>query len=797
MMRYGVFLMLLISAASAWAVEADSRFLDRIDVQRTDKGTRLDIGFTRTFRYITHTPTTRGEVIKIQLSELTRAISDQQSLDGQSALRWTPTADLPLVEVTTETEAGTSPYLIVRFRHPVEFQVTQGMELRSVSVTLPSAKKPTEPEAEAEPSLPSGTGAYALTLASSRSPVDVAAAPPNPAFAGRQLYQLQAQVEGTTRYRLRLGFFDSFAQAEKMRAKLDQDYPGVWLTQVTDAERNAATDKLVVLDNLQIPAIDPSLPALSVARLADLMEQARQAVAQKNYRRAIALYNKVVGYPLQPYQRDAQEYLGLARERKQQYAQAKAIYEDYLERYPKDEASERVRQRLAGLVTASIRAREDLRDPRRTGEGEPWEFFGSLSQYYRRDVSTIDSAGSQVTQSSLVTDIDLNGRKRTDNLDIRTRFTGGRTQDFLDSAGSANRFSSAYVDITTRDGTHSGRIGRQSRTSGGVLGRFDGLYYGYLLNPMFRMNLVSGALVESTENSPQTHRYFNGINLDVIQLFEALDLNLFIIDQRVHGEVDRRAVGGELRYFKDGRSLYSLVDYDIHFDTLNIAYILGNWTLNETTNLNLVLDYRKSPLLTTSNALQGQTVTGIDELKNSFTSEEIKQLAQDRTAISRSATLGASHRFTDRWQLSSDLTMTNMSGTATSGGVTGSPATGTDYFFNMQLIGSNLFREGDLWIPGLRYSDTSTSNTVSASLNARFPVNDAWRVNPRVRVDYRERNAGTTQWIFAPSLRATYRHTRNMTLDFEAGGEWSEERLTDTTQDSSLVFLYLGYRWDF
>ena len=105
-------------------------------------------------------------------------------------------------------------------------------------------------------------------------------------------------------------------------------------------------------------------------------------------------------------------------------------------------------------------------------------------------------------------------------------------------------------------------------------------------------------------------------------------------------------------------------------------------------------------------------------------------------------------------------------------------------------IASNLLKEGDVTILGVRYSDTSTTNTTSLLVNSRYPVNSAWRVNPRVRLDYRENLTDeSTQWTAAPSLLLDYRWHRKYRLEFEAGGEWSSRELqasgTTTTPANS------------
>ena len=242
----------------------------------------------------------------------------------------------------------------------------------------------------------------------------------------------------------------------------------------------------------------------------------------------------------------------------------------------------------------------------------------------------------------------------------------------------------------------------------------------------------------------------------------------------------------------------SFIDYDISYDSLNTLILLGTWTLADRTTINASFDYRNSPILTTSNALQGQTARNLDKLLDSFTKDQVRDLAEDRTAESTSVTLGAAHPLTGKFQISGDITTTKLSDTKTSGGVEKVPGTDYEFFYNLQFIGSNLLMPGDVSVAGLRYSDTTSSHTASLSLNSRFPFRNVWRVNPRMRIDYRDNTSNnSTQWIAAPSMRIDYRWRKRYRFETEFGGEWSTQELPNDTQDASSFFFNLGYRADF
>ncbi len=92
-----------------------------------------------------------------------------------------------------------------------------------------------------------------------------------------------------------------------------------------------------------------------------MLRDARVALEKHEYPQAVDLLTTLLRQPEYPARADAQELLGLVRERGGQLAQAKAEYEDYLRRYPDRPGAVRVRGRLQALAAASIA-------PKSTGE---------------------------------------------------------------------------------------------------------------------------------------------------------------------------------------------------------------------------------------------------------------------------------------------------------------------------------------------------------------------------------------------------------------------------------------------
>ena len=550
---------------------------------------------------------------------------------------------------------------------------------------------------------------------------------------------------------------------------------------------------------------DVQIPSSASTPIREAMEAARQAVAAKDFSSAIRLYEKVLRKGSLAVKPIALEFLGVAREKNGQRAQAKAVYQRYLAEYPEGGSAERVQQRLTGLVTAAKRPPKQLREAKaKPGGRSDWQIFGGVSQFYRRDNRTTDLDGdnefTSITSSSLTNNLDLSGRLRTDTYSVRTRFSGGYEYDFLgaDGPGNETRLSSLYAKISDRKRRLHLQAGRQSGNKGGVLGRFDGALFSVQLPKQAKLHLVAGYPVNSSRNGLETSKRFYGANIDLKPFGKNWGLNAFAIQQTVDGLIDRRAIGGEVRYFVPGRSFFTLGDYDLLYDELNTLLFLGHWTFPDNTTVNLSLDYRKSPILSTSNALQSQMAESLEVLLNTFDASEIQQLAQDRTATSRLATLGVSRPLMENLQINGDLTISNFSSTPASGGVEATPATGNDYSLNVQLVRSNWLKTGDIHILGTRFSDTSSSSTSTVSLNSRYPVNPKLRINPRFRIDLRDNvSDGSSQTTYKPSLRMTYKLKRRFRVEANMGGEWSNKNLTDDTNKTQSWFVNVGYRLDF
>jgi len=572
-----------------------------------------------------------------------------------------------------------------------------------------------------------------------------------------------------------------------------------------DPSKKTAIHTLALLLCLVMPCFTLAQGAALEKSVADLMEEARVALSTSEYDVAINLYTRVIARDDLQYQMLALEYLGVAREKNGQLAHAKAIYEQFLEKYPLDKSASRVRQRLNALITAASKPKEKLRqiEKKPARERMEWSGFGGFSQYYRHyDLKVEDDISDRETdidiESSLSSDLFYSVRGRNSSWDLEFRLGAGYLNDFLADSDDEDRLSELYADIEHSDTGHALRIGRQRGNNAGVLSRFDGIQTSFQLSDSYQLNLLYGFPVETTNDvSINDDKKLYGINLDAGP-FGGWEFTPFYVEQRVDSLLERKAAGLETRYFDQSKTLFTLIDYDIEFEEINNILAIGSWRLSSATTITTNIDLRKSPLLLISNALQGQSEESIEELHKRFDEDELRKIAADRSADSTLISTGVNHRLNQRWTLYSSVTMTRLSSMPASAGVAELDGTGNEWSYDVQFISSGLIKEYDTGICSLRYFDGSRSQRTTANLDFRYPLNQNLRISPRMRIDFRKNTDNDTeQWIYKPSLRMTYRHHKKYHFEFELGGEWSDRQLSGNNEEKSQgLFGTVGYRID-
>ena len=332
-----------------------------------------------------------------------------------------------------------------------------------------------------------------------------------------------------------------------------------------------------------------------------------------------------------------------------------------------------------------------------------------------------------------------------------------------------------------------------------MFGRFDGALLGYQASDQVLLRAVAGSPVYYGDNAPFADgRFFLGASIDLSSAGKLWTGSLYAIEQKVRKTVDRRALGGEIRYQGKELQSYAGIDYDVFYGEINNAFVNGTWQASDQLTLSGGLDYRRVPFLLTSNALLGQSVDSLSQLFSLYGSGEAEALAVDRTATETSANLGLAYQFNAHWQASLDGTIAGYSGTPASGGVDAVPAPGIEYYLTARLDGSDVFTDGDYAGIGLAYIDSELYRSSIGDASLRYPLNDQWRISPRMRVAYREAKDGnTTQFLIMPSLSASYRLTDHWSFESEAAVLWEDNQTAGNSDKRTEFRVLFGYRYTF
>jgi tetratricopeptide (TPR) repeat protein len=756
-----------------------------IDTDEREDHADISVQFACSVRYITNTPINHGSKTTITLrlgpdcgsrvntlaaelplvgggGHLVTGARVESVVPGEVTLELTWSRELDFVMAPTATGLGLRVRLI-------------GTGRRKASVLLSELEAPQ---------------GYAVNLESASTKFERDAVEAAAASLKTQAYVSETDIEDTHWYRLRVGPFSTRAEAERVLQIALASYPRAWLA-VNDEE----TD-LTVVERAGVQSAaesGPTDPVLPDDQRAQLLHDARAALEKHQYPEAIDLLSRLLRQPEYPARADAQELLGLVRERAGQLAQAKSEYEAYLRRYPDRPGAERVRARLQTLAAASL-------IPKSTGEfgaraDTRWTMAGSAAVTYQYGRDQTVSAGTTTTTTSVNAALiygDLLLRERGERYDFTARVDAGYTQNLVTTfGGSQDRTTAAYVELTDRRIGVTGRVGRQSLASLGVIGLFDGLFVGYQVNSKFSVSAAAGLPAYTSYSSVSTQEKFGTVTVEYGPYDQAWVFDAYLFDETAAGATERRSIGLQTRYTMSGRTAVVLADYDIAFQQLNSVTLLGNSKIGESWILGFDADYRRSPLLQLSNALIGQSAPDLRTLATQLTTSQIRQLALDRTSTSETFVISASRPLGERWQFMVDVAALRLSGTPASPAtlatpaVPATPSTGLDKNIAVQTSGSSLLQASDLHIFGVRFDDSPTARSTTLSWDARFALPGAWRIGPRFSVEQLNNSTlGGKEWLYLPQVRADWTSRRSI---FELIGGYQVLQQQALQQQQSLT----------
>lgn len=532
-----------------------------------------------------------------------------------------------------------------------------------------------------------------------------------------------------------------------------------------------------------------------------MMAKARQAITFGNNKGAIDLLRRILRLPKNEHTQQANELLGLALERDKQIPRAKYEYKKYLKRYPEGEGADRVKQRLASLRDLRIKAKRKLRRSKTVRKKSQITTFGRFTQGYseyyldRELEGDAEAQEQELQQKILNTNFSIKSRYRGKDRTIQGIFNASHIHDYLagdpgreDDEENESDIRRMYVDIDDRLYGYTGRIGRQTSRNGGVFGTFDGVIAGYHVAPRWLVSAMFGKpVVRSFFDTDLPEKFFYGVKADVESSDKRLGSNMFFVQQEVDGILDRQAIGADLRYARKGLSIFGLLDYDVLYSELSLFNLRIGWNYTDSNKLNF--SYNRRNLVMTSqaaNTIPG--ITTIDELEELISESEIREIAQKRTVVNQTLTIGNSYQYSKERQLNVDVTLLHTAETPAvanplGGVVDGYDATGQQFIYSLQFISSDTFVARDLYVLGMRQSDFDTYTDTSAFVNARIPLLSKWRTGLRLNVSKRDSASFGKRTTISPVVKLSYRLSRAWSFDADVGmdfvdnvGQPDEER---------------------
>jgi hypothetical protein len=794
----GMFFALLVF--TSFIGDASAQIIDDILLNKSrDGNVRAIIKLSGPVRYLRHFPDKKGSYLEIYFSIIDNG-AEKNPWQGYEA-RTSPPSDLISGFVVSVRDVATQPKMVVEFNSPAEFSVSIGKDQRSFVLSI----KPDKIKA------PAGKIESGKEKGASKTEV------------------ITPPVEAKPLTKVDLVDLPVIKPAEPETAAPVKEA----VTAAIEAASGVAVSSDAAL-------LEQSRETDNQAEA--LMIKGRNALQANQHGVAIEEFNKILSMPPNKYTQDAQEWVGVAREGAGQKFKAKLEYETYLKAYTTGEGVARVKERLTKLtaVQQTVRVAERVENLKVNKEFKTVA-NGSVSMNYYignslTNVSGDPNPAAAITdQKMLITNINASLRTRNDRYDNRLVFQDTYNKNYLLSTSqtSPNRLGSIYYDFKDNVTSLSSRLGRQSPSGGGVMGRFDGVAAGYSVTPKWQAKTSFGQLSDFTTGSKPTFLSM-GLELGNNNRWGG---GIYYVNQRISGVSDRSALGGEVRYFDDKKNAFSMIDYDTYFKVLNTVLLQGSVMTASGASYNFTFDHRKTPSISLSNAMLGSSATLHDVMNlpitdtnpscnsspnhhyyldstgaclfdDALTKDQLKEEALKRTATSNSASLGVTKQIKENWQAGADVSVSKTSGLPGYGGlyswdgaaVTATPSTGNSYGLNARLIGNSVFTARDVTAFSFGYTSSSSSKGENLSISNHLGLSDKLTMDSTLRFIWQNSTAqggDSKQMTISPSIRMGYQAKRDFSFDFEGGIDLTSNTAAAQTSRTTRKYISLGGRKDF
>lgn len=741
-----------------------------------------------------------------------------------------PTITIEDAPVRADTREDSNRRLVIGFSQSTRFKVRSGKGDRIIEVVLDGMGAAIKQSAQAGPAPGKPTQQrYVIALVRSMLPKVGVDTPIPQSLQSYQAFTTRRIVDGKQVYEMDLGYFATLAEAEAALKQLGR-FPQATIVKLDAPGAAPATT-----------GAEPGAQAAATAKKApeqqapELLQQARQAYEEQRLDAAAATLNQLLELPASPLTPDAQELLGMVRLAQGESAKAQAEFESYLAQYPSGPGTERVKALLATMQPTALKPAAALEVPPRP-EGAS-TVTGSISQYYYGGKSTQETQAvrdtdgtllspdeinqrnkgpiSDIDQSQISTNLDATWRSRNADRDIKLVVRDQHDYYLLERTKlrnkprERNRLTAAYFDYHGLGNGIRSRLGRQSAMWGGE-GRYDGASGSYTFLPKWKTSVVAGVPVDTVG---QANRQFMGLSLDADALTPNLGASVFTLQRTIDGEVDRRAVGADLRYFTQNGSLMGSTDYDVVFKKLNSTSLQGMYMTEGNTTINALYERRSLTPAALSQTLffqfrelvdEGIIPQTINDLKSrGYSVAQLRELVRSNTSYSTHAMTSVTTPVSLQWQLGVDVHLNSIGAIAPNPVLeNGQEASGQMRTLGLQAIGTNLYSERDTNVFVASFMNSRLSNARQLLYNNMTVLTDAWQLEPSLRwqrIVSKDLTQGhdTTTTSWGPGLKASFKPRPTITLESNLNVDYSRTEGFSSNDQSTRYTYFLGYRYEY
>jgi hypothetical protein len=802
-----------ILAQSLLATCALAQPMDDIELRREGRNAVVQVRFTNPVQFQRSITAKSGDLVQVFYTVLPGADAGQQALTGSrraSTGRGVP--DIVITDDAVSSDNLNKRVMVIRLSASTPAKVRAGKRKDSIELVLEGVGDALVLE-EAKAAAIDTSRRFAIVLQSSTDATAQLGASIPAQLQNNEVFTSRRISEGKTVFDTSLGYFATLAEAESAQKLLLRRFPNASVIPLQTG--SVGTGALAAVPGGE--AASPAAPATQ-ADAGQLMAKAVAADDRGDFQDAVSALDTLLNLPPNAYSRKAQEMIGVARLKAGDTQRARGEFETFIKLYPTGADTDLVRQYLANLPKASEeQSGKKSSEPTAVTSGSVSVFYYGGQSKTNQDCENTpvgcqvgvpgQSEISGVDQKQVQTNVDLNWRYRDKERDQRFVFRDTYSADLMPNRPNKNRLSALYFEQRDFTNGTSFKVGRQSPSGGGTLYRYDGAQAGYVFAPKWKVNAAYGV---PTDALLRSQRSFYGAWIDADALGPHFSGSAYVNQQMIDGEVDRRGLGLELRYFNEGIALSSQVDYDQMMQAVNIASLQGSWQFPDSTVINFLVDKRATPIRSLGNVLFFPSLTGVQA--NSLTDllattpiDILRDTVNGNTSFQSQAMLGFTTPINANWQTGANVNYTNVGAIPAipSLGIAAQAGSGDVWSVGLQLIGSNLYSSRDTHVFSLNLlsgEGVPPYSGVLLSYNNLTAINEEWQIEPSLR--YYTSNvsnavANTVQRRLTPGLRVTYRVVKSVALESEVSYEISKTESATSNETATRIFYYVGGRFDF